>query len=60
MCLMVQRGPFVGKRRRPLRLRSRERVAERAHSYGATSVSAVEILDGLRMRQVVIAGTDTF
>ncbi len=60
--LMVQRGPFVENEGGRFAYVVENGVAERRPiKLGATSVSAVEILEGLKAGdKIVIAGTDTF
>jgi HlyD family secretion protein len=60
--LMVQRGPFVESEGGRFAYVVRDGIAIRTPiKMGATSVSAVEILGGLKQGdKVVIAGTETF
>ena len=60
--LMVQRGPFVESEGGRFAYVVRDGIATRTPiKMGATSVSAVEILGGLKQGdKVVIAGTETF
>lgn len=60
--LMVARGPFLESLGGRFAYVVRDGIAERtAVSIGATSVSSVEILDGLQPGdRIVIAGTDNF
>lgn len=60
--LMVARGPFVENEGGRYAYVVRDGVAERTPvKMGATSISAVEIVSGLKQGdKVVVAGTDTF
>ena len=60
--LMVQRGPFVESEGGRFAYVVRDGIAIRTPiKMGATSVSAVEILDGLKQGdKIVIAGSETF
>jgi HlyD family secretion protein len=59
---MVQRGPFVESEGGRFAYVVRDGIAIRTPiKMGATSVSAVEILDGLKQGdKIVIAGSETF
>ena len=60
--LMVQRGPFVESEGGRYAYLVRDGIAERTPiKMGATSVSAVEIISGLKQGdKIVISGTENF
>ena len=60
--VLVQRGPFFDEDGGRYAFVVRDGIAERRPvKFGATSLEAIEILDGLKPgERIVIAGTDAF